>query len=63
MEKKSEVQYTLYVKRKRKHVLLACDWSMTVWFGLGVNYKVNRDQLTSFDEWIGKICNMVDVNR
>ena len=37
-----------------EHVLLQCEWVVNVWFGLDVQYKMNRQQITMFDRWLGK---------
>ncbi|EOY04282.1 Matrixin family protein, putative [Theobroma cacao] len=34
---------------------------MAVWFGLDIGHKVNRDQITSFDEWFGKVVDGCNV--
>ena len=48
-------------KETMEHVLLQCEWVGNVWFGLDIGYKVDRQQITTFDKWLGKFCNMKGV--
>lgn len=34
-----------------EHCLLLCDWAQMVWFGSDVHYRVDRQQIRSFEEW------------
>ena len=27
-----------------------------VWFGLEIGYKMDRQQITTIDKWLGKVC-------
>lgn len=36
-----------------EHFLLSCKWASAVWFGSDLNYKVNVQQITTFDAWLG----------
>ena len=32
-----------------EHVLLQCEWTLSVWYGLDIGYKVDRQRIKSFD--------------
>lgn len=42
-----------------EHVLQQCDRTRAIWFGLDINYKVQKDQVTCFDSWLLDIRKMV----
>ena len=46
-----------------EHVVLQCEWTLAVWFGLGIGYKVDRQQISSFDRWIEKVIKMDRIER
>ena len=46
-----------------EHVVLHCEWTLAVWFGLEIGYKVDRQQISSFDRWIEKVIKMDGIGR
>ena len=48
-------------KETVEHMLLQCEWRITIWFGLDVGYKVDRQQIATLDKWIKQVCNMVGI--
>lgn len=36
-------------------MLLTCEWTRVVWFGLGIGYRINRDKISSLDRWVEEI--------
>ena len=32
-----------------EHALLQCDWTLAVWYGMDIGYKVDRQKITSLD--------------
>lgn len=46
-----------------EHCLLLCSWTMAIWFGCNLNYKVNRKDITTFDKWLTKILSMAGGDR
>ena len=43
-----------------EHVLLQCDWTLVVWYGLNVGYRVDRQRITTLDKWIEEVFGMVE---
>ena len=41
-----------------EHVLLQCEWTLPVWYGVEVGYKVERQKITSIDRWFKEVMAM-----
>lgn len=35
-----------------EHLLLFCNWTASVWFGSALSYRVDRQSITTIDEWL-----------
>ena len=38
-----------------EQVLLQCEWTLLVWYGLEMGYKVGRQKITSIDRWLKEV--------
>lgn len=45
-----------------EHVLLLCEWTKPVWFGLNLTYVPSRLSISRFDEWLLQSVSKFDVN-
>ena len=37
------------------HMLLLCSWVGPAWFGSQLNYKVNKNEITTFSKWLNSL--------
>ncbi|XWS16692.1 hypothetical protein CRYUN_Cryun34aG0112800 [Craigia yunnanensis] len=43
------------------HALLLCDWTVVIWHGLDIGYKVDRHIVTSLDRWFEGVIGLAEA--
>ncbi|OMO52400.1 hypothetical protein COLO4_37225 [Corchorus olitorius] len=47
--------FCLHFEETIEHALLLCDWVDGIWFGMNINYKVNKQQISTLDDWLNTV--------
>lgn len=45
------------------HLLILCPWVKLVWFGGALNLKINRDQITTWADWLIDVSGIAGVSK